>query len=54
TEQTVSALGMFILVMVMYPEVQKKAQAAVDDVVGHVRLPDFEDDLSYVDAIVRE
>ncbi|KAJ7648773.1 cytochrome P450, partial [Mycena polygramma] len=53
-QSTVSALGTFILAMVMYPEVQKKAQAAVDDVVGHGRLPDFEDDIPYVDAIVRE
>ncbi|KAJ6475954.1 cytochrome P450 [Mycena vitilis] len=53
-DTTVSALGTFILAMVMYPEVHKKAQAAVDDVVGHGRLPDFEDDIPYVDAIVRE
>ncbi|KAJ6457827.1 cytochrome P450 [Mycena vitilis] len=46
--RTVSALGTFILAMVMYPDVQKKAQAAVDDVVGHGRLPDFEDDIPYL------
>ncbi|KAJ7670878.1 cytochrome P450 [Mycena polygramma] len=51
---TVSALGTFILAMVMYPDVYRKAQAAVDDVVGYRRLPDFEDDIPYVDAIVRE
>ncbi|KAJ6457811.1 cytochrome P450 [Mycena vitilis] len=53
-DTTVSALGTFILAMVMYPDVHRKAQAAVDAVVGHGRLPDFEDDIPYVDAIVRE
>ncbi|KAJ7486679.1 cytochrome P450, partial [Mycena latifolia] len=42
-DTTVSALGTFILAMTMYPDVQKKAQAAVDDVVGTNRLPDFND-----------
>lgn len=40
--------------MTMYPGVQKKAQAAVDEVVGHGRLPDFQDDIPYIDAVVRE
>ncbi|KAJ7912393.1 cytochrome P450 [Mycena leptocephala] len=52
--QTVSALGTFILAMTIYPEVQKKAQAAIDEVVGLGRLPDFEDDIPYMDAVVRE
>lgn len=53
-DTTVSALGTFILAMTMYPEVQKKAQAAIDDVVGPGRLPDFEDTVPYVEAVVRE
>ncbi|KAJ7167251.1 cytochrome P450 [Mycena crocata] len=53
-DQTVSALGSFILAMTMYPHVQKKAQAAVDEVLGQERLPDFEDKIPYVDAVVRE
>ncbi|KAJ7486676.1 cytochrome P450 [Mycena latifolia] len=53
-DTTVSALGTFILAMTMYPDVQKKAQAAVDDVVGTNRLPDFNDTIPYVDAVVRE
>ncbi|KAJ6449507.1 cytochrome P450 [Mycena vitilis] len=52
---TVSALGTFIqFAMVMYPDVQRKAQAAVDAVVSHDRLSDFEDDIPYIDAVVRE
>ncbi|KAF7369889.1 Cytochrome p450 [Mycena sanguinolenta] len=44
----------FMLAMTIYPEVQKRAQAAVDEVVGRDRLPDFNDDIPYVDAVVRE
>jgi cytochrome P450 len=40
--------------MTIYPEVQKKAQVAIDEVVGLGRLPDFEDDIPYMDAVVRE
>ncbi|KAJ6582286.1 cytochrome P450 [Mycena capillaripes] len=53
-DTTVSALGTFFLAMTIYPEIQKKAQAAVDEVVGHDRLPDFQDNIPYIDAIVRE
>jgi cytochrome P450 len=42
--------------MVLYPEVQKKAQAELDNVVGEDRLPQFDDrpDLPYLEAIVKE
>ena len=40
--------------MVQNPDIQKKAQKAIDDVVGHDRLPDFTDSIPYVDAIVKE
>lgn len=42
--------------MLLYPEVQRKAQAEVDRVVGRDRLPDFSDEgsLPYVSAIVKE
>ncbi|PFH46822.1 hypothetical protein AMATHDRAFT_7363 [Amanita thiersii Skay4041] len=42
--------------MAMYPDVQKKAQMEIDAVVGHERLPSFEDrqSLHYVNAIVKE
>ncbi len=41
--QTYSAVASFILAAVLYPEVQKKAQAELDVVVGKNRLPDFND-----------
>ncbi|KAJ6534385.1 cytochrome P450 [Mycena capillaripes] len=53
-DTTVSALGTFILAMTLNPEIQKKAQAAVDAIVGQDRLPDFGDNIPYVDAIVKE
>ena len=42
--------------MVLYPEVQKKAQSELDAVVGPDRLPDFtdRDKLPYVNALVKE
>lgn len=54
--QTVSALGSFFLAMLLYPEIQSKAQAEVDRVIGKDRLPDFSDEpsLPYVTALVKE
>ena len=42
--------------MALYPEVQKKAQAEIDAVVGPNRLPDFHDrpSLPYINALVKE
>ena len=42
--------------MALYPDVQKKAQAEIDAVVGPNRLPDFHDrpSLPYINAIVKE
>jgi cytochrome P450 len=42
--------------MALYPEVQKKAQAELDAVIGPNRLPDFEDRpaLPYINAVVKE
>lgn len=42
--------------MVLYPEVQSKAQAELDKVVGDKRLPVFNDrdSLPYIDALVKE
>ena len=44
------------LAMALYPEVQKKAQAEIDSVVGQNRLPTFKDrpSLPYINAIVKE
>ena len=42
--------------MALYPEVQKKAQAEIDAVVGPNRLPDFHDrpSLPYINAVIKE
>lgn len=42
--------------MLLYPEVQKKAQAELDTVIGKSRLPTIEDraQLGYVDRILKE
>ena len=44
------------LAMALYPEVQEKAQAEIDAIIGPDRLPDFEDrhSLSYINAVVKE
>ena len=42
--------------MTLYPEVQRKAQTEIDQVVGNSRLPDFSDQdaLPYVQAVLKE
>jgi cytochrome P450 len=42
--------------MALYPNMQEKAQAEIDAVVGPNRLPDFQDrpSLSYINAVVKE
>jgi len=44
--------------MARYPEVQRKAHAEIDQVVGSKRLPDFSDrdfgKMPYIEAIYRE
>lgn len=42
--------------MILFPEVMKKAQAQIDEVVGRGRLPNAgdRDQLPYVRAMVRE
>jgi len=46
----------FILAMVLYPEVQRRAQSEIDSIVGIGRLPNFDDwsTLPYVEAVFRE
>ncbi|OBZ67581.1 O-methylsterigmatocystin oxidoreductase [Grifola frondosa] len=53
---TFSTLHAFFLAMILYPDVQKKAQAELDNLVGATRLPDFGDrpSLIYINAIVKE
>ena len=42
--------------MAMFPDIQEKAQAELDHVVGTERLPDFTDrrSLPYVNAVLKE
>jgi cytochrome P450 len=42
--------------MVLYPDVQRKAQEEIDRVVGPDRLPDHNDreSLPYIEAVVKE
>ncbi|KAJ7019331.1 cytochrome P450 [Mycena alexandri] len=55
-ETTLSALRAFIHMMVLHPDIQEKAQAELDAVVGDKRLPNFDDreSLPYIDALYRE
>lgn len=54
--QTVSSLGTFVLAMMLSPEIQRKAQKQLDDVIGQDRLPNFDDEpnLPFITAIVKE
>ncbi|KAI0295324.1 CyP450 monooxygenase [Multifurca ochricompacta] len=56
SDTTLSSLSTFFLAMILYPEVQRKAQAEVDSVTCGSRLPDFSDfdELPYVNAILKE
>ncbi|VDC05155.1 unnamed protein product [Peniophora sp. CBMAI 1063] len=55
-DTTVSALHSFFLAMTLYPEVQAKAQAEIDAVVGRDRLPTLADrpQLPYITALMNE
>ncbi|PIL29129.1 cytochrome P450 [Ganoderma sinense ZZ0214-1] len=54
--QSAIALQAFFLAMSRNPDVQKKAQAELDAVVGPGRLPEFSDldSLAYVNAVIKE
>ncbi|TFY81217.1 hypothetical protein EWM64_g2804 [Hericium alpestre] len=53
---SVSSIHSFFLAMTLYLEVQGKAQAELDAVVGHNRLPTLSDSeqLPYINALVKE
>jgi len=55
-DTTVSTINTFFIAMILNPEVQKKAQAEVDSIIGRNRLPTIEDreSLVYVQAVIRE
>jgi hypothetical protein len=54
--QTNAALCHFVAAMLLYPDVQAKAQAELDAVVGRDRLPDYSDrvNLPYVNSVILE
>ncbi|CDO76596.1 hypothetical protein BN946_scf184868.g10 [Trametes cinnabarina] len=56
TDTTVTALKSFVLAMLLHPEVYKRAQSEIDQVVGPDRLPDWDDadNLPYLDAVLKE
>ena len=56
TLQTVSAIRTFFLMMALHPEIQRKAQAEIDAVVGTQRLPTMQDkeSLPYLNCIIKE
>ncbi|KAG6354440.1 hypothetical protein INS49_004457 [Diaporthe citri] len=55
-DTTGSTLRAFFLAMSVFPDVQKRAQQEIDDVVGRSRLPRLEDrtNLLYINAVVKE
>ncbi|KAM0559990.1 hypothetical protein ACHAPJ_003945 [Fusarium lateritium] len=55
-DTTVSTISSFVLAMITHPEVQKKAQAEIDSVVGGDRLPSYDDQerLPYIAALAKE
>jgi cytochrome P450 len=55
-DTTVITLTAWTLAMIMFPEVQQRAQEEIDRVVGTDRLPTFDDreNLPYIDATVKE
>lgn len=55
-ETTGGVLGWWMLAMVTYPDVQKRAQEELDAVVGRTRVPTFSDlpHLPYIRAMVKE
>ncbi|EIW84464.1 cytochrome P450 [Coniophora puteana RWD-64-598 SS2] len=56
SETTSSTLMIFLLAMVKYPDVQKRAQEEIDRALGPGRLPEFADrsSLPYIEAVCRE
>lgn len=54
--QTSAQMAWFVLAMVLYPDIQKRAQEEIDSVIGLDRPPTFKDydRLPFVGAIVKE
>ncbi|KAJ3814347.1 cytochrome P450 [Lentinula lateritia] len=56
SDTTVSVVYSYLMAAILYPQVQRMAQAEVDSVVGKDRLPSFQDrdSLPYIEALVKE
>ncbi|KAF7977304.1 hypothetical protein HWV62_4283 [Athelia sp. TMB] len=56
SDSTPSTTSVFILAMLAHPEVQRKAHAELDSVIGKAQLPTFKDrgSLPYVTAVAKE
>lgn len=56
SDTTAVFLQSFISFMAAFPDVQKRAQKELDDVVGTARSPVFDDweSLPYIQAIIKE
>ena len=54
--KTISSINSLLLALVVFPQVQRRAQAELDVVVGRDRLPTFDDrpNLPYIEAICKE
>ncbi|KAI0832849.1 CyP450 monooxygenase [Trametes gibbosa] len=55
-DTTFSSVVAFFMAMANFPDIQREAQAELDEVVGPNRLPDFADRsaLHYINAVVKE
>ncbi|CAE6531694.1 unnamed protein product [Rhizoctonia solani] len=56
TDTTATSLEVFVLAMLLFPNVQRKAQEEIDRVIGPSRLPEIDDlgSLPYVSNLVQE
>ncbi|TFY65567.1 hypothetical protein EVG20_g5529 [Dentipellis fragilis] len=56
SDTSISMLSTFVLAMILYPEIQRKAQAEIDSIVGTERLPEFTDrpSMPYIECIMKE
>jgi cytochrome P450 len=54
--KTVSSMKSFFLALTLFPQVQRRAQAELDIVVGRDRLPTLNDrpQLPYIEALCKE
>ena len=54
--ETVSSMYSIFLALVLFPQVQRRAQAELDAVIGRDRLPTFNDRprLTYIEALCKE